>query len=196
MRAFRARFAGGDCPLCEKPVRKGQQIVKGAPLDGGTGEVYQHLSCAPGARRAGRGADFRTVRANSAGPADYRRCKRLCGASSSAGGARRSLGLAGRYGARKGAPVYDVAISGGMALTVIEAEAETETGDSPAVMIVSASELGSRSGRLLRHLCTHGAVIRIDDLRLGETVGWLSADPPEAVRGLPLPVPGTARDAV
>jgi len=73
-------------------------------------------------------------------------------------------------------------------MTVIETEAE-----SPPVLIVSASEVGARSGRLLRHLAA-GAVIRIDDLRLGETVGWLSSEPPESVRGVPLVPPGEAND--
>jgi hypothetical protein len=73
--------------------------------------------------------------------------------------------------------------------------AQPRTADTPAVLIVSASEVGARSGRLLRHLAS-GAVIRIDDLKLGETVGWLSAEPPAAVAGLDLVRPGEASDAL
>jgi hypothetical protein len=66
--------------------------------------------------------------------------------------------------------------------------------DVPSVLIVSASELGSRSGGLLRALAG-GMVVRIDDLRLGLTVGWLSAEPPSSVAGLAgLPAPGEVSD--
>jgi hypothetical protein len=70
------------------------------------------------------------------------------------------------------------------------------TREAPAVLIVSASEVGIRSGSLLRHLAA-GTVIRIDDLRLRETVGWLCAEPPPSVAGMTsLPEPGTASDAL
>jgi hypothetical protein len=71
----------------------------------------------------------------------------------------------------------------------------TEAGiDVPSVIIVSASEVGSRSGGLLRALAS-GMVVRVDDLRLKRTVGWLSAEPPASVAGLAgLPAPGEAAD--
>lgn len=42
---FPAKYAG-TCPLCGWPIAKGELIVKGAPLDSGTAEVYQHAGCA------------------------------------------------------------------------------------------------------------------------------------------------------
>ena len=65
------------------------------------------------------------------------------------------------------------------------------------VLVVSASELGSRSGSLLREVAA-GAVVRIDDLRLGLTVGYLSLEPPASVAGVldSPPEPGTAADRV
>jgi hypothetical protein len=75
-------------------------------------------------------------------------------------------------------------------MTVLDTEA-----DAPPVLIVNASELGARSGRLLRHLAT-GAVIRVDDLKLGVTVGWLTAEAPPGVAGLQLPGPGEVSDVL
>jgi hypothetical protein len=69
------------------------------------------------------------------------------------------------------------------------------TQDAPAVLIVSATELSGHAGKLLRHLAA-GVIVRIDNLQLGETVGWLSPDPPASVAGLDLVAPGTARDAL
>lgn len=78
---------------------------------------------------------------------------------------------------------------------VVAVAAEPETG-MPSVLIVSASEVGARSGGLLRALAS-GTVVRIDDLRLRQTVGWLSAEPPAWVAGLAgLPEPGEATDAL
>jgi len=70
------------------------------------------------------------------------------------------------------------------------------TTDTPAVLVVSASELNGRTGKLLRELAA-GTVVRIDNVTLGQTVGWLSAEPPPSVAGVAgLPEPGSARDAV
>ena len=71
--------------------------------------------------------------------------------------------------------------------------AEPDT-DMPGVLIVSASEVGARSGGLLCALAS-GMVVRIDDLRLRQTVGWLSAEPPASAAGLTgLPLPGEVSD--
>jgi hypothetical protein len=40
--------------------------------------------------------------------------------------------------------------------------------DAPAVLVVSASEVGARSGALLREVAS-GTLVRIDDLRLRRT---------------------------
>jgi hypothetical protein len=79
---------------------------------------------------------------------------------------------------------------------VVAVAAEPETG-MPSVLVVSASELGSRSGGLLRALAS-GMVVRIDDLRLGLTVGYLSLEPPASAAGVldRLPEQGTAADRV
>lgn len=66
--------------------------------------------------------------------------------------------------------------------------------DAPAVLVVSASQVGARSGALLREVAA-GTLVRIDDLRLRRTVGWLTAEPPEAAAGLALPEPGQAADS-
>lgn len=76
---------------------------------------------------------------------------------------------------------------------------ETEAG-APPVLIVTKSELGNRSGGILRALAT-GAAVRVDDLAVGcaATImvppSWI----PEVLRLLgidpgTLPEPGTARD--
>jgi hypothetical protein len=68
------------------------------------------------------------------------------------------------------------------------------TQETPCVLIVSSSELNGHTGKLLRHLAA-GTVIRVDNLALGQTVGWISADPPASVAGLELVEPGKAADA-
>lgn len=67
--------------------------------------------------------------------------------------------------------------------------------DTVPVVIISASELGSRSGNVL-HEVRAGSVIRVDDFRLGRTVGWISAEPPASVADLAdrLPLPGEVAD--
>jgi hypothetical protein len=69
--------------------------------------------------------------------------------------------------------------------------------ETPAVLIVSATELNGHTGKLLRHLSS-GCVVRIDNLALGETVGWLSADPPRSLNGClsQLPAPGSTADRI
>lgn len=66
--------------------------------------------------------------------------------------------------------------------------------EAPAVLVVSASEVGARSGALLRELAA-GTLVRIDDLRLRRTVGWLTAEAPQAAAGLALPEPGQVADS-
>lgn len=65
----------------------------------------------------------------------------------------------------------------------------------PVVYVVSVEELKRNAGKAWRDLAA-GAVIRIDDARLGQTVGWLSAEVPASVAHLVpfMPEPGTAAD--
>ena len=75
----------------------------------------------------------------------------------------------------------------------------------PPVLVISATELGNRSGGVLREVGA-GALVRVDDLRLKMTVGWLSAEPPARPAGISpeswsraltaLPEPGTAADRI
>ena len=76
MRSFRAKFAGGDCPLCSKPVRKGELVTKGAAVDDGgiAEEAYQHLGCAQQARQKHLIAQGYTFAAQK--PSDYGRRRR------------------------------------------------------------------------------------------------------------------------
>lgn len=71
------------------------------------------------------------------------------------------------------------------------------TEHAPCILVVSASEVSARSGSLLRELAA-GAVVRIDDLRLKRTVGWLTAEVPVSVAAFAdgLPAPGEAADAL
>jgi len=71
------------------------------------------------------------------------------------------------------------------------------TEHAPSVLVVSASEVSARSGGLLRELAA-GTVIRIDDLRLRRTVGWLTAERPASVAAFAdqLPPPGDVADAL
>jgi hypothetical protein len=73
--------------------------------------------------------------------------------------------------------------------------AQARTVAVPAVLVVSAAEVGARSGALLREVGA-GVVIRVDDMRIRRTVGWLSADPPTSVAAVldGLPAPGEAAD--
>lgn len=65
---------------------------------------------------------------------------------------------------------------------------------APCVLVVSASEVSARSGALLRELAA-GTIVRIDDLRLRRTVGWLTAEPPASVASVAsLPAPGEVAD--
>jgi hypothetical protein len=75
--------------------------------------------------------------------------------------------------------------------------AEARTVTVPAVLVVSAAEVGSRSGSLLREAGA-GVVIRVDDMRIKRTVAWISADPPTSVAPVAgqLPQPGEVADRV
>ena len=75
---------------------------------------------------------------------------------------------------------------------------ETGTG-APPLLVTSASELGSRSGGILRALST-GALVLVDDNRIGCRAALLV--PPQHIPAVlaflgiegSLPEPGTARD--
>ncbi len=72
--------------------------------------------------------------------------------------------------------------------------AEIET-DTPVVLIVSATELKHNAGKVWREVAA-GAAVRVDDVRTGVTLAWISATAPAGVADvLPfLPEPGAAAD--
>ncbi len=70
----------------------------------------------------------------------------------------------------------------------------TAVAEAPAVLVVSAGELGTRSGGLLREVAA-GTVVRIDDLRVRRTVGWLVPGPPDGIDPALLPAPGELVDS-
>ena len=59
------------------------------------------------------------------------------------------------------------------------------------VVIMSATEAANRFGALMRYVAA-GCAVRVDDLRLKQTVCWIGGTAPEGVDTSDLPPPGTA----
>ena len=63
---------------------------------------------------------------------------------------------------------------------------------SPVVLPFTATAAGRRLGLVL-HEVTGGAYVGIWSVHLGRYVAWISADMPDALRGLKLPEPASRR---
>jgi hypothetical protein len=73
-------------------------------------------------------------------------------------------------------------------MTTVPAEVPAGT---RGVIIMSASEVSNRFGATLRYAAS-GFAVRVDDLRLRQTVGWITAGSPPGVDTSELPAPGHA----